>query len=73
MCCKAKEYIKHSVVGSTALAPSGYINRHNKVAVYIHRTVCKHVGLQVTDRYCGHVPESVLFCGMCQLSQIEQY
>ena len=34
--------------------------RHNKVAGYIHRTIYKDVGLQVTDRHCEHVPERVV-------------
>ena len=45
-CCK-EEHIKHGVVGCTTLAPSDYTNRHNKVAGYIHWTICKHMGLQV--------------------------
>jgi hypothetical protein len=37
-------------------------NRHNKVALYIHRTVCKFIWLQVIDRYCEHtcIPERVI-------------
>jgi hypothetical protein len=47
-------------VGCTTLAPSEYTNRHNKVPGYIHWTVCKHMGLKVTDRYNEHVPETVI-------------
>ena len=49
MCYKAEQHIKHIVAGSTELAPSDYTNRHNKVAGYSHWTICKHLGLQVTD------------------------
>jgi len=57
-----------SVVGCTTLAPSDYTNRHNKVAGYIHWTICKHMGLQVHEEYYGHIPESdmlavPLLCG----------
>jgi len=47
---KAAEHMKHIVAGCTALAPSEYTNRHNKVAGYIHWMMCKHMGLQVTDK-----------------------
>ena len=30
------------------------------MAGYIHWTVCKHMGLQVTDRYYEDIPESVI-------------
>jgi hypothetical protein len=87
MCYNAEENIIRIVQGCTILVPSEYTNRHNKVAGYIHWTVCKHSELQVTDRYCGHIPERVinisvtaimwdvpaLLCGMYRLSQIEQY
>ena len=56
----ADETIKHTVAGCTTLASSEYTNRHNKVAGYILWLICKHMGLQVTDRCCGHVPESVI-------------
>ena len=36
VCYKAVEYLKHIVVGYTALVPSAYTNRHNKVAGYMH-------------------------------------
>ena len=57
MCYKA-EHIKHIVVGPTTLAPSEYSNR--QVAAYINCMICKHMGLQVTDKYYGHVPEMVI-------------
>ena len=41
--------------------PSEYTIRHNKAAGYIHWTICKHMGLQVTDKYCEHtIPERAI-------------
>jgi hypothetical protein len=60
MCCKAEEHIKHIVAGCTALAPSGYTNRHNKVAGYIQWKICKHMGLQVTENSHEYVSERVI-------------
>jgi len=59
-CYKAEEHMKDIVVGFTTLAQSEYTNRHNRVAGYIHWTVCKHMRLQVTDRYYEHLSERVI-------------
>jgi hypothetical protein len=50
MCYKAEEHIKHIVVGCTTLVPSEYTNTHNKVSGYNHWTICKHMGLKVTEK-----------------------
>jgi len=47
---KAEQHIKHTVVGWTTLVPSEYTNRHNKVAGYIHWTICKLMRLKVTEK-----------------------
>ena len=47
MCYRAVEHIQHIVAMCPTLAPSEYTNRHNKVAAYIHRTVCKQWGYRV--------------------------
>jgi len=64
MCYKA-QHIKHIVAGRTTLAPSEYTNRHNRVDGYINWMICKHIRLQVTDRYYEHIPEKGLlwYCG----------
>jgi hypothetical protein len=60
MCCKAEVHTKHNIAGRTTLVPSEYTIRHNKVAGYIHCTVCKCMGLQVTGKYYEHLPEMVI-------------
>ena len=57
---KAEENIKRIVPGCTTLASSEYTNRHNKVAGYIHWTICKHMRLQVTEKYYEHIPERII-------------
>jgi hypothetical protein len=57
---ETEEYIKRIFVGCTTLVPSEYTNRHNKIAGYIHRTLCKLVGLQVTEGYYEHVSEKAI-------------
>jgi len=56
MCWKAEEHIKHIVVGCTTLMPSEYANRHNVASGYIHWTICKLLGLLVSDKYYKHLP-----------------
>ena len=51
---------KHTVAGCTTLASSEHTNRHNKMAGYINWTVCKLMGLRVTDRYCGLISDRVI-------------
>jgi len=60
MCYNAEEHTKHTVVGCTNLAPSEYSNIYNMVSGYIHQTICKHMGLQVTNRYYEHISERVI-------------
>jgi hypothetical protein len=60
MCYKV-EHIKHIVAGCRTLAPSEYTNIHNMVAGYIHWTIYKPMGLQVTDRYCEHILGKVMY------------
>jgi hypothetical protein len=59
MCYKA-EQMKHIVARCTTLVPSEYTNSHNKVAGYIHWMICKHMGLQVTDKYCEQILEMAI-------------
>jgi len=54
------EHIKHIVAGCITLVPSEYTKRHYKVGGYIHCTIYKHMGLQVTDKCYRCIPERVI-------------
>ena len=58
--CYKAEHVKHIVLGCTTLTPSEYTYRHNKVAGYIHWTIRKLMGLQVTDQYYEHITVRVI-------------
>ena len=60
MCYKAEEHMKRTVAGCTTLGQSEYTNGHNKVAGYIHWTICTHMGSLVTDNYYEHIPETAI-------------
>jgi len=59
MCYKAL-HTKYIVMRCTTLAPSEYTNRHSKIVGYIHWTICKHMGLQVTDKYHENILEEAI-------------
>jgi hypothetical protein len=59
-CAIMNKHTKHIIVGCTTLSPSEYTDRHNKVAGYSHWTICKHKGLQVTEKFYEKVPENVI-------------
>jgi hypothetical protein len=71
--------MKHIVAWCTTLAQSEYTIRYSKVAGYIHWTLCKHMGLQITDKYYEHKSERVININsatimlMYSVSHIEQY
>jgi hypothetical protein len=60
MCYKAEKHIIHTVMGCETLASSEYTHGHNKVVSYIHWTVCKHMALQVIDKYYENIPIRVI-------------
>ena len=59
LCLKAEEHISHIVAGCEVLAPVEYLQRHKKVAGYIHWRICKSLNLPVTEKYYMHEPEKV--------------
>jgi hypothetical protein len=76
----AEEHVKLIVAGCTTLQPFLYTIRHNKVAGYVHWTLCKHKGLQGNEKYyeqkylkMSYVSTVSLLCGTYRSSQIEQY
>lgn len=60
MCNKAEEHISHIVSGCSTLAPTEYVNRHNRVASFVHWTMCRDLGSQVCGKYYEHKPEKVV-------------
>jgi hypothetical protein len=51
--CYAAEHIKHIVAKCTTLVPFEYTTK-------TQWTVCKHMVLQITDKYYKHISERVL-------------
>lgn len=59
MCNTKEETISHILSGCTTLAATEYIHRHNKVASYVHWSICKELGIDVSDKWYDHEPQPV--------------
>ncbi|CAH3124751.1 unnamed protein product, partial [Porites lobata] len=53
-----EETTDHITSGCPELAKSVYIQRHNKVASYIHWNICKDYNIKVGDKWT-HRPETI--------------
>ena len=60
VCGKSDETIDHIVSNCSVLAPIEYTTRHDRVAQYIHWTLCNHYGIETTNRWYDHKPEPVV-------------
>ena len=60
ICKNQKETIDHIIAGCTIIAPTEYLERHNKIARYIHWNICKEAGIKVCTKWYEHVPQPVM-------------
>lgn len=59
LCQGAEEHVNHIIAGCPILAPVEYLHRHNKVASYLHWTILKDLGAEVTEHWYEHAPQKV--------------
>lgn len=59
ICGRFQETVDHIISGCPELAKTEYLQRHNKVAAYIHWNICKSKNIQVTDKWYEHTPETI--------------
>ena len=59
ICTQYDETIDHLILGCPTLAPNEYLNRHNRVAQYLHWKICRHYGAQHAENWYEHQPEAV--------------
>lgn len=60
LCKKYVETVDHIISGCPVLANTEYLDRHNKVAAYIHWRICKKYNINVVEKWYDHKPESVV-------------
>ena len=51
MCTHNEGTIDHLISGYPTLAPNEYLNKHNRVAQYLHWKICKHYGAQNAENW----------------------
>ena len=59
LCNKFEESIEHITSGCPVLAVNEYLNRHNKVAAYVHYNILKHYKISVVENWYDHKPKTV--------------
>ena len=60
LCSQHEETVDHIVSGCEVLAKTEYISRHSNAAAYLHWNICKDHDIESTDKWCEHVPETVM-------------
>ena len=63
ICIQYEETIDHLISGCPTLAPNEYLNRHNRVAQYLHWNICKHYGAQHAGNWYEHQSETATETG----------
>jgi hypothetical protein len=53
------ETIDHLISGCPILAKNEYIIRHDRVCTPLHYSICKELGIETTEIWYTHKPESV--------------
>ena len=60
VCDKNNKTIDRLVSGCLMLAPTEYLNRHDRLGQYIHWCLCKNVCLPNERNWCEHKPPKVI-------------
>eukprot|EP00794_Sanderia_malayensis_P013027 gene13027-14365_t len=58
-CDKSTETVDHLISGCSVLAPSEYVQRHNRVGQCLHWGICNHYGIETTSNWFEHEPKTV--------------
>jgi hypothetical protein len=59
LCHQFEETIDHLISGCPVLARTEYLQRHDKIATYIHWLLCQHYNIDSADRWYEHKPKTV--------------
>ena len=59
-CNKEKETVDHLVSGCSLLAIKEYIDRHNRVATYVHWMLCRHYKFETPKQWYKHEVNQVV-------------
>lgn len=59
ICNKFEETVDHVISGCPELAKTDYMERHNRIAKYLHWLICRSHGLKVPNKWYEHQPDTV--------------
>jgi hypothetical protein len=59
LCKEYDETIDHLILGCPILATNEYVIRHDKVCTHLHYLICKTLGIEKTENWYSHIPESI--------------
>ena len=60
MCSQYEEAVNHLVSGCEVLAKTEYISMHNNAAAYLHWSIRNGHGIEITDKWYQHEPETLM-------------
>ena len=60
LCTHSEETIDHMTSGCPTIVNTEYLQRHNRVAKFIHWALCKHYEISHTEKWYEHTPEPVV-------------
>lgn len=60
LCKQFDETVEHILSGCPMLAKKEYLDRHNKVARYLHWLLCKQYDMEAPGKWYEHTPENVV-------------
>ena len=69
MCGRGKETVFYLIGGCTACAGSHYVNRHNRLAKYLHWMLCRKYGASdISNKYQSHRLTNVVYSAETDVS-----
>ena len=60
LCGNSTETVRHIISGCKRLAQREYKKSHDKVALRVHREMCRKYGIECTDKWYDHQPLAVV-------------
>jgi len=59
LCKQHEETIDHLTSGCPILAKNEYLMRHDQVCTHLHYSICKALGIEITDKWFTYMPKPV--------------
>ena len=59
LCAEKEETVDHIISACPTIVNTEYLQRHDRVAKFIHWTLCKNFNLPYTEKWYEHIPQPV--------------